>query len=88
MTVVQLVGTAWVFIAGAAFGAVLAGAVVLACVGVRRLRRRRARRVVPQHVARDVQEMADRIRAIGQIGQTGTFRFLTRPDGAVAEDGE
>ena len=81
--------TAWVFIAGAAFGAVLAGAVVLACVGLRRLRRRRrARRVVPQHVARDVQEMADRIRAIGQIGQTGTFRFLTRPDGAVAEDGE
>lgn len=82
---VQLVGTAWVFIAGTAFGAVLAGAVVLACVGVRRLRRRRARRVVPQHAAREVREMADRIRA---IGQTGTFRFLTRPDGAVAEDGE
>lgn len=82
---VQLVGTAWVFIAGAAFGAVLAGAVVLACVGMRRLRRRRARRVVPQHVAREVREMADRIRV---IGQTDTFRFLTRPDGAVAEDGE
>ena len=86
MTVVQLVGTAWVFIAGAAFGAVLAGAVVLACVGVRRLRRRRrARRVVPQHVAREVREMADRVRA---IGRAGTFRFLTRLDGAVAEDGE
>ena len=75
---------AWMFIMGVAAGAFLAGAVVLACMGVRRLRRRRrARRVAPQHVARQVQEMSDRIRA---IGQAGTFRFLTRPDGAVAED--